>query len=117
MSDDNTVLHHGRIGLAVLLSRDFMGNDQYRSRFSLSVESKAFATERKIVRTGEGQRLRKFLKSPVRTAPDRARPPSRILPKWIYEAVEKYIVRCALRTLSFTPCLAPFVRVSSTMPL
>ena len=102
MSDENTVLHHGRIGLAVLLSRDFMGNDQYRSRFSLPVESKAFATERKIVRTGEGQKLRKFLKSPVRTSPDRARPPSRILPKWIYEAVEKYIVRCGRAHRGYT---------------
>lgn len=93
MSDDHTILYHGPISMAVFLSRDFMGKQQYRSRFSLSVESKEFSTERKVVRTGEGRLLKKFLKNPVHTSPDRTRPASRTLPKWIYKAVERNIVQ------------------------
>lgn len=93
MCDDRTILYHGRISLGVLLSRDFMGKEQYRSRFSLPVESKAFSTERKVIRTGEGRLLRNFLKNPVHTSPDRMRPASRTLPNWIYKAVERNIVQ------------------------
>ena len=93
MCSDQTFLYHGRISLGVLLSRDFMGKEQYRSRFSLPVESKSFSTERKVVRTGEGRLLRQFLKNPVRTSPDRMRPASRTLPSWIYKAVERNIVQ------------------------
>ncbi len=93
MSDYHTVLYRGRVNLGVLLSRNFMGKHQYRSRFSLPVESNAFSTERKVVRTGEGRLLQRFIKNPVRTSPNRSLPASRTLPKWIYKAVEQYIVQ------------------------
>lgn len=96
MSDDQTIMYNGLIGLGVLLSRDFMGKEQYRSRFSLPVEPKAFSTERKLVRTGEGRLLQQFLKNPVHTSPispDRARQASRTLPNWIYKAIERNIVQ------------------------
>ncbi|MCD4722595.1 MAG: hypothetical protein K8S13_22470 [Desulfobacula sp.] len=95
MCDYHTVLYRGRVNLGVLLSRDFMGKHQYRSRFSLPVESNAFSTERKVVRTGEGRLLKQFINNPVHTSPDpdRILPASHTLPKRIIKAVEQYIVQ------------------------
>lgn len=91
MSDG--ILHNGPVSLAVLLSRDFMGKDQYKSRFSLAVESHSYSTERKIVHTREGHLLKRFLEEPVHTSPDHLRPATRTLPKWIYQSIERYIVQ------------------------
>ena len=106
ISNDLTILHKGPVTLPVLLSRNFVGGgDQYASRFSLPVEETAFSTERKVVGEGEGRQLQRFLNSPVHSSPispSRTRAPSRKLPKWIYNAVERYVVQSGRRHKGYT---------------
>jgi hypothetical protein len=113
MSDNRTILYRGHINKSVFLSRDFMGKDQYRSRFSLPVESNSFSTERKVVRKGEGPKLKRFLKNPVHTSPNLNRPAHRTLLKKINNQVERYIVQSgrahAGYTIELIGCGAPSI--------
>lgn len=102
MSNGHQHVWNHPVTLAVLLSRDFMGADQYRSRFALPVESYAYSTERKQVRTGQGSPLKRFLENPIRTSPNPQHPATRILPDWIYRAVERYVVRAGRTNSGYT---------------
>jgi hypothetical protein len=113
MCDDHTVPYRGPINKSVLLSRDFMGTYQYRSRFSLPVESNSFSTERKVVRKGEGLKLKQFLTNPVHTSPNLNHPAHRTLLKKINNQVERYVVQSgrdhAGYTIELIDCGAPSI--------
>lgn len=102
MCDNRTIPYRGHINKSVLLSRDFMGKDQYRSRFSLPVESNSFSTERKVVRRGEGPKLKRFLKNPVHTSPNMNHPAHRTLLGRINNQVEHYIVQSGREHAGYT---------------
>ena len=71
----------------------YMRSDLYDSFWRIPCDSGEFSTERKVVQRGQGAALKHFLKSPVHTSHDPAQPPTRTLDDWIYEAIEKYVVK------------------------
>lgn len=86
------IVYRGRAGLAVMLSTRDRHGDRYESWYELPIDAHSFSTERKLVHTGEGRQLERFFAEPVHTGPDPSFPPTHVLPSWLHDAVETFIV-------------------------